>query len=260
MKGSKFGLALTVAYLTVSLITVGFISFLIIGDGFEEASIEAASFWTQTANQDFENGTFDNVTLSLSGEYAELSLDKDCWEKVNLINKPDARDLHAMAPIWGTDKVLLYGGCYRSPAYTFFYDTWIYDLSNNTWIDKMPPNSPEGRFSHAMASVWGTDKVVLFGGYASRTFPDCYLNETWVYDLSENSWTQKTPTNHPDARYEHAMASVYGNNKVLLMCGSGPLGAKYNDTWIYDLNTNTWTKNSSFTKPYIISNHALTSI
>jgi protein gp37 len=35
----------------------------------------------------------------------------------------------------------------------------------------------------------GDDKVIIFGGISGNSF--AAIDETWVYDLSDNSWTQK---------------------------------------------------------------------
>jgi hypothetical protein len=72
-----------------------------------------------------------------------------------------------------------------------------------------------------MASLGG-DRVLILGGYGFQT---PFLNDTWVYDLSDDSWTL---TAQPGEKAGYAMASV-GNNKVLLYGGwPGP-----NDTWLY---------------------------
>ena len=54
---------------------------------------------------------------------------------------------------------------------------------NNTgrWELKSPPSQPDGRRGHVISSIYGTDKVLLFGGYDGN-----YFNDTWVYDLSDD--------------------------------------------------------------------------
>ena len=44
-----------------------------------------------------------------------------------------------------------------------------------------------------MASLGG-DQVLLFGGYGGA-----WSGETWVYDLSANTWTNKAPAAAPSA-------------------------------------------------------------
>jgi hypothetical protein len=69
----------------------------------------------------------------------------------------------------GGDRALLIGG-----SAVFCGDTWVYDLSDNTWTDKAPDGAPSGRYDHAMASL-GADQVLLFGGHTGNI-----NGETWL--------------------------------------------------------------------------------
>ena len=147
-------------------------------------------------------------------------------------NKPSARETHAMAPIWGDDKVVVFGGW----DVARLGDTWVYDLSENTWTNKNTGIS--NRNSHAMATIYGDDKIVLFGGWGAG-------DETFVYDLGDNQWTRKYPNNHPTSEHGHAMASIYNDDKVVLFGGSEE-GA---NTWVYDLSDNEWTNKNPTNYP-----------
>ena len=120
----------------------------------------------------------------------------------------------------GEDRVLLFGGWDNS----YVGQTWVYDLSANSWTDQAPGRdrresrgeaewaAPSARFGHAMASL-GAGEVLLFGGSdGSRN------GDTWVYDLSANIWTDQNPASSPSARLHHAMASI-GGDQVLLFGG-----------------------------------------
>jgi len=85
------------------------------------------------------------------------------------------------------DKVLLFGGW--KAASGRYGDTWVYDLSANTWTDQTPPTAaPSARFLPAMASLGG-DQALLFGGDDANG----YNGETWVYDSAASRWTYKVP-------------------------------------------------------------------
>ena len=62
------------------------------------------------------------------------------------------------------------------------------------------------------------------------------MGDTWVYDLSARTWTDKAPAAAPSARYHHAMACVCGD-QVLLFGGDD--GAFDGETWVYDFSFNT---------------------
>ena len=90
----------------------------------------------------------------------------------------------------GGDQVLLYEG---GPS----MKTWVYDLSANTWTCEYP--SPGPLWSHlgyAMAYIGG-DQVLLFGGFHPSAG---YSDDTWVYDLSDNTWTEQNPSSRPPWR------------------------------------------------------------
>lgn len=158
----------------------------------------------------------------------------DDWVQKSPSSKPTARENHALTYI-GDDKVILYGGWTGSKN----GETWIYDLSDNTWTQQSPTNSPGIRTDHAMAYLGG-DKVLMFGGSDENY---SFTSSCWIYDLSDNTWTDAEPLTRPDSRRYHAMAYI-GDGKVLLVGGES--GSGYTgETWIYDLTENTWTEKSN---------------
>ncbi|MBI4056835.1 MAG: hypothetical protein HY399_04725, partial [Elusimicrobia bacterium] len=73
-------------------------------------------------------------------------------------------------------------------------------------------------------------QAVLFGGHDDA---GNVLGDTWVWD-AVTGWTQKTPIGPPAPRYGHGL--VWMGDKFLLFGGSSG-----NDTWTYDIVSNTWT-------------------
>ena len=147
----------------------------------------------------------------------------------------------------GGDQVLLFGGDDGSAD----DETWVYDLSEDTWTQKTPGTSPTARYYHAMAYIGG-DQVLLFGGLAGAS-----SNQTWIYDLSENNWTLKSPTTSPSARYSHDIARI-GGDQVLLFGGYD--GSRDDETWVYDVSENNWTQKSPTTSPSGRQYHAMSYI
>jgi hypothetical protein len=99
---------------------------------------------TEKIDNDFINGTINNTEIYIIGNNAVLGLNSSInnsnnWTEINVQMKPSARQGHAMATIWGTDKVLLYGGVKQFPE---FNDTWVYDYSENKWTEMNPPTNP----------------------------------------------------------------------------------------------------------------------
>ena len=197
----------------------------------------AMSTWTLTSDSDFGNGVLNNITIAGNGEGAELRLNQGIWVKKLPQNKPSARELHAMVTVYGTDQIVLFSG---QDINVLNNDTWAYNTTDNTWTKKDPSIRPNARYRHGMASIFGDDKVLLFSGNNFSSMEE--MNRTWVYDLSEDIWIDKSPINHPTWRDEHAMCPIYGTDLVLLFGGlnwSGSSGL-LNDTWIYNSTDNTW--------------------
>ena len=154
------------------------------------------------------------------------------WENKIQSPKPTARFAHAMAPIFGTSKVLLFSG--RIGGSTYASDTWVYDMNANTWTNEQPPGSkPSARENHAMASIYGDDKVLLFGGSPEQ---HKYLDDTWVYDLSDNAWTEiipRKPANKPAVRGNSGLVTIDQKDRIVLFGGITTGGSLLGDTWIF---------------------------
>jgi hypothetical protein len=157
------------------------------------------------------------------------------WTLLQPSNKPSQRGDHKMAYVSTDDKVVLFGGRISSAN----DETWVFDYSNKTWQETTPlnpnaTNNPELRFDFEMASIWDTDKVILFGGY----FGTKYYDSLWIYDVSDAKWSKINPLGiKPSHRRNAEMTAIYGTDKVLLFGGNGT-----NETWLYDLSNNNWTE------------------
>ena len=148
----------------------------------------------------------------------------------------------------GDDKVLLFSGYDTRGQYPD--DTWVYDLSENSWTQKTNPATRPSPRGTELAYI-GDDKVLLFGGWGPQ---GGFYDDTWVYDLSEKTWTEMV-TPGPSAREYYGLAYI-GDGKVLLFGGLDFQGRNCNDTWVYDVNANTWTnQNPSVDKPSVRRNH-----
>jgi hypothetical protein len=192
----------------------------------------------------------DKVISVTNGVTWIFDLSDENWTAYTKSPKPSIRRDPAMAGVYNTSWVILFGGMNKPNVYA---DTWMFNASNGTWINMNPPGSiPSARYVHAMATIYGTDKILLFGGHLGPI----NSNETWIYDLSANRWTRRRPKNFPSARNYHAMAPIYGTDKVLLY-GGWP---DNNESWIFDLSDNNWTLLSTKNSPNEKANHGMASI
>lgn len=153
------------------------------------------------------------------------------WTQMSPATAPRGRYYSALAAFHGTKKILLFGG---RIGWTSYDDvTWVYDYSTDSWVDKNPGGSkPSARGYAAMAAIPGDDKVVLFGGSRGGT----YYGDTWVYDLSDNKWTEVLPrpsATEPSDRSGPIMALIDGTDKVLLFGGSTGWSQYSSETWLF---------------------------
>jgi hypothetical protein len=82
---------------------------------------------------------FGDADTSISFEPFGNDLYKMCanevWQRITPVTpRPMARDNHVVMWIPGTDQIMVHGGNTRVPgSNTFLRDTWLYDISSNTW-------------------------------------------------------------------------------------------------------------------------------
>lgn len=107
------------------------------------------------------------------------------------------------------------------------------------------PATPGAIRSTALAYSPDDSKILMYGG---RSSSGNLVNDLWIYDLTTGSWSKKTGwkcvPSCPAARSVHSM--VYDDNKNLFVVFGGYLLSGHtfetNETWTYNLATNTWTK------------------
>jgi hypothetical protein len=144
---------------------------------------------------------------------------------------------------------------YKDASYNNHQETWSYDVNGNSWINKnAAPALTSPRVECAMAFDPVNGLMVYFGGYTS-TVPG-RRNDTWVYDLSLNTWTEKTTSVHPSAREYCKMAYDTAKGEMVLFGGSGA-STIYNDTWRYNCTTNVWTNVSPAVSPPPLSQYSI---
>jgi len=112
---------------------------------------------------------------------------------------------------------------------------------------------PEGRYLQATAYDSASDSVILFGG----SFWGVESNDTWVYDVDSNVWSNMTPPTSPGIRSSHAMAYDSQSDRVIMFGGSNYLIEFYSDTWAYDCKNNTWMNMNPPSSPVHLNYHAM---
>jgi hypothetical protein len=178
------------------------------------------------------------ITLSDVWEY---DIESNEWtEKEKNDIHPKGRYGHCMA-FDGVDKVVIYAGVTRDRN-TVINDTWEYDINTHIWTEyctedddiKPGPN----RFWSAMTYGGEEGKVIMFSGNIEGA--DQEKNDLWEYDTNTHTWTEIiVEGDKPSPRMSHNI--VYISNKIVLFGGWDFEQSPYmDDTWEFDLETQTW--------------------
>jgi len=150
-----------------------------------------------------------------------------------------------MAYYDSVDRMILFGG-YCGVKGGPINETWEYNYSTNTWVNRSPSVSggslPEV-YDGAMVYDSGADRIILLGG-SNPTLSSVY-NETWVYCYSNNTWWKRNPSFEGGTltpRFWHGMVYDSGADRTILFGGNDNTPTPYNlnDTWVYNYSDNTW--------------------
>lgn len=195
---------------------------------------------------------FSNMTM-----YSDIwsySPSSNTWTKIIQKNKgPETRG--AQKAWYANNKIYVFGG--NSPSFTLFNDTWVFDLTTNTWkelIANKTPDSPPAR-REAMAANSPSDLVIYGGMGLDQTNNMTTFNDTWEFNLKTNKWLNVTPANDKNISPPHTDSSVaiIGNNMYMqggdlkgvgetTGCGAPFPQSANDDLWRFDLNSHVWDK------------------
>ncbi len=106
------------------------------------------------------------------------------------------------------------------------------------WVNKNP-FSGTPRFKSAEFSVNGKGYVV---GGRTASSPLTYIRDTWEYDPTTDTWTQKS--NYPFSMVQPASFTI--GNKGYIVGGQNSSFAYVNSTYEYDPINDTWTSKAAF--------------
>lgn len=174
------------------------------------------------------------------------SIDNDTWRKISSKNSPLPRSSHAMCS-HPSGIILMFGGEFSSPKQSTFYhygDTWILDADTKEWQKIDSKKGPSARSGHRLA-VW-KNYIILHGGFRDLGTMTTYLNDVWLFDVTEFKWTQvEFPPNHPipDARSGHSLlpcsegAVIYGGYTKIKAKKGLQKGKVLNDCWILKMKS-----------------------
>jgi N-acetylneuraminic acid mutarotase len=112
-------------------------------------------------------------------------------------------------------------------------DTHFLEFKTSSW---RPINVggaiPCGRYYHS-AVIYG-DTMIVFGGEKRL---DTYLNDLYILNLTNYSWSKIDSKQVPGKRYNHSCC-IY-DSKMFIFGGYGG-EVRYNDLWQFDITSKAW--------------------
>ncbi len=194
-----------------------------------------------------DEGTYDCVVTDNCGPVTSaagtLTLPTPNWVLRTDIVQPPKRSWTGFAYDSDRGVCVLYGGYSASPGATY-HDHWEYD--GLEWVQRTPPQTPLGRYQHAMVYDSDRKRVYLFGGYQVEA-PSGPRSDLWEYDGT--TWTLRKPQTDPDSpptwvsvtpRPPIAYDSI--RRKVVLVTCISQGNFSDSKTWEYDPTANTWSE------------------
>src|SRR5690606_6017737 len=103
--------------------------------------------------------------------FYEYKIATNEWKRMNSKNNPPPKAFHSAVLMKGKE-ILVSGG--KNKGNSVSDDVYMYKFKNNTWNHlKTTGNGPSKRFGHS-AVVYNQNKMIIFGGMASRLTNDVY--------------------------------------------------------------------------------------
>jgi len=179
-----------------------------------------------------------------------LNFDTLVWKMQPVTgNMPGERSFHGQDAY--KKSVIVFGGIKYNvdvTEVTIYEDMWSYDHKTNTWTEITFTNEGPGPRLGMQILVIG-DLLYAFGGFNESFLPN---NDIWSFDLKTNTWNELLPATNaatsPGPRFIYQWQYFEPQNRLYIFGGNnrdgGPVGTttQYNDTWAYNIDTNTFTQ------------------
>ncbi len=198
----------------------------------------------------------DRTILSIGGTSLETwayDLKKDTWTR--LADGPRLLAGQRLAYDAESDRTILFGGMVL-PEWEMVDETWAYDYNANTWTNMQPFKHPTDRNFVGMVYDSKADRVVLWGDWSTRWYNEALDNAVWTYDYNTNTWQKfdHRKTEAPWIRDYNMLAYDEVADKIITY---GGYWFGNDETWVYDLNTDTWEQMLPATNPGPLSTYSM---
>ncbi len=167
------------------------------------------------------------------------------WTQLHPPLSPHARADAMLAYDSRAAALVLFGGWYETPdgSYHRLADTWVFFVTNATWVQRNPGVSPSPRSDAAVAYDDTEGVTLIFGGFDGVN----YLGDTWYYSFHSDTWSPRPSPLMPSARADGRMTYDPQHKSFFLFSGNDYSDANFNfhhlaDMWRYTWSGNVWTQ------------------
>ena len=172
---------------------------------------------------------------SYFGDTWEYVYSNNSWVNLNPSNSPPVRYGSKIVCDINNNRGFLFGGS----STTIKDDTWVYYYGNNSWSEIYITSKPDTRYWHGMVYDPNNNNIVVFGGCHVGA-PGNALEDMWIFDPSNNKWTEVLPETHPSNRLFFTMIYDSKIQKSILFGGIKGTDNNLGDTWVLNHGSNSW--------------------
>ena len=170
------------------------------------------------------------------------------WRQLQPRDSPDPRSSSTMAYDTANKVVVLFGGYGQED--TTNADTWIYDFTQENWIEMNPETRPLRQYGSGMVYDTVNEKLLLYPGHWSISQTEHgYGDQIWVYDYPENTWSMQSTEPKPQGRYWFHQTYVTSEAAFILNGGTGIEDEPCSEVWLYRYAENSWELKTIGTAP-----------
>ena len=119
-----------------------------------------------------------------------------------------------------------------------FNDCWSFDVPSLTWTELTCINTPPARYAGGM--IFADESTILLFGGGNNEGEKVFYNDTWLWDLRTNTWTNVTTSPSPSPRYQFSFARFRDDQAVLFGGWDGVSKFAYKDVWAFNFTSYTW--------------------
>lgn len=134
-------------------------------------------------------------------------------------------------------------------------ETWSYSVETNDWTVVSSDRHPVNAGGETAAYDSESDRIIVY--YTTRLDRSAdrglvRLSETWAFDPSTGTWTDMRPDSAPFGLMGALMVYDAAADRMILFGGADftqESAPRFDGTWAYDYNTNTWTERQPTGQP-----------